>query len=118
MDAADKSIVATPSIFVLPLAERIKKMPRTTQAYQQIEVLQFAVVQVVSSAKDARGGDALNAALASIRAQVKAALAGWEPPHADGEPVTPTGGRLLRFAGDQRIWWSDEFELNQYWKRP
>lgn len=116
-ETALDSMVAVPSLFVMPLLERANQMPRTSPVYQHVEQLNFAVIVVVSNVKDARG-DAGLTALVPVREQVKNALAGWVPDPDSGEQVNYTGGRLLRFAGDQRIWWSDEFELNQYWKRP
>lgn len=115
-ETALDSVVTVPSLFVMPLLERANQMPRTSAVYQHMVQLNFAVIAVVANVKDARGETGLTTALAPVREQVRNALAGWVPDPTSGEPVAYAGGRLMRFAGDQRIWWSDEFTLNQYWR--
>ena len=114
LDAAIEGAVAMPAAFVLPLAETAQDMEMTGATGQRITQA-FGVLHVVSNKRDAQGGQALDD-LNTHRLALRQALVGWVPSEADGEPVTFTGGRLLRLDGDGRLWWIDEFALKTfYW---
>lgn len=114
LDAAFAGVVAVPSVFVIPLSDDPTPID-DTGPYEEWVTSLFGVVMAVSNAKDARG-DAAMAALVPVRQQVKAALAGWVPDEDTGEPVTPKGGRLLRFDGDGRLWWIDQFARKTFFE--
>ncbi len=113
LDAAIEGAPALPAAFVLPLAESAVDMGLIGQTGQRIAQA-FGVLHVVSNKRDAQGGAALEA-LTPHRRALRAALVGWVVDAATGEPVTFTGGRLLRLDGDGRLWWIDEFELTTYY---
>lgn len=113
LDAAIEGAVAMPAAFVLPLAESAQDMAMTGQTGARIRQA-FGVLHVVSNRRDAQGGQALDD-LKAHRLALRAALVGWVPVEADGEPVRFTAGRLLRLDGDGRLWWMDEFELTTYY---
>lgn len=124
LDAAISGVVAMPAIFVVPLADRVLPAPVLGVVEEQTSEA-FAVLQVVSNKRDATGGQAL-VDLSVLRIAVRDALAGWmptpkamEPGAAQAmEPVQRTGGRLLRFDVDGRLWWSDEFAYVNLWRKP
>jgi len=111
LDAAAEGAVATPSAFVIPLADSARPNGLIGTHHQELTEA-FAVILVVANLRDARGDAALQT-LAPLRLQVRQALAGWVPVAAEGEPVQIAGGRLLRMA-DARLWWSDEFAVKTY----
>ena len=113
LDAAIEGAVAMPAAFVLPLAESAVDLGMTGQTGQRISQA-FGVLHVVSNKRDAQGGAALDD-LKTHRLNLRTALVGWVPDAATGEPVTFTGGRLLRLDGDGRLWWIDEFALTTYY---
>lgn len=113
LDAAIEGAVATPSAFVIPLAESAKP-GGLLGVHDQCIAVAFGVVLVVANLRDARG-DAAMQDLTPLRMQVRQALAGWTPVPADGEPVQMAGGRLLRLA-ESRLWWSDEFTVETYFR--
>lgn len=108
LDAAIELAPATPAAYVLPLAESAADSDLATIVHQRT-ALEFAVVLVVSNLRDAQGAAAA-AELATRRAAVRAALLGWAPDAANGEPVSFTSGRLLQFR-DARLWWTDEYRV-------
>lgn len=113
LDAAIAGTPVTPSLFVIPLAESVTGELDTTGGVDQ-EVLQvFGVAFVVSNQRDVRGAAALND-LAPLRQATQAALLGWVPDAATGEPLLFRGGRLLRLDGNGRIWWIDEFQVTHW----
>jgi hypothetical protein len=116
LDAAIEGAVAMPAAFVLPLAESAQDLGLVGSTGQAIAQA-FGVLQVVSNKRDAQGGAALDD-LKTHRLALRQALVGWVPVPADGEPVTFTGGRLLRLDGDGRLWWIDEFALKTYYWSP
>ena len=113
LDAAIEGAVAMPSAFVLPLAESAQDLGMNGSTGQRITQA-FGVLHVVSNKRDAQGGAALDD-LKTHRLALRQALVGWVPAPADGEPVTFTGGRLLRLDGDGLLWWMDEFALKTYY---
>ena len=113
LDAAIEGAVALPAAFVLPLAESAVDIGLTGSTGQRIAQA-FGVLHVVSNKRDAQGGASLDE-LATHRVALRAALVGWVPDAATGEPVLFTGGRLLRLDGDGRLWWIDEFALTTYY---
>lgn len=114
LDAAFAGAVAVPSLFVIPLSEESTPLD-DNGPYEEWVTHLFGVVMAVSNAKDARG-DAALASLVPVREQVKSALAGWVPDDDTGEPVTPKSGRLLRFDGDGRLWWIDQFAVKTFFE--
>lgn len=116
LDAAISGVVAMPAIFVVPLADRVLPAPVLGVVEEQTSEA-FAVLQVVSNKRDATGGQAL-VDLSVLRIAVRDALAGWMPTPQAMEPVQRTGGRLLRFDVDGRLWWSDEFAYVNLWRKP
>lgn len=105
--------VTAPAAFVVPMGEDgrdIGLLSTTSQAVAQ----SFGVLHVVSNRRDAKVGAALDD-LEALRAALKAALIGWVPDAATGEPVSFTSGKLLKFDDEGRLWWMDEFNLNSYW---
>lgn len=113
LDAAIEGPSAMPAAFVLPLAESAQDMEMTGATGQRITQA-FGVLHVLSNKRDAQGGAALDD-LKTHRLSLRAALVGWVLDETTGEPVTFTGGRLLRLDGDGRLWWIDEFALKTYY---
>lgn len=107
-------VVAVPAAYAIPLSDGSTEQAHTG-AYDETDVWEFGVVQVVSNLRDPRGEAAL-ATLAPVRQQVRAALAGWVPDEDAGEPVGKTTGRLLRFDGDGRLWWIDQFRFKTFYR--
>lgn len=114
LHAAIEGTVPLPSAFVVPLAEQGSDMDMLSQTNQRIAQV-FGVIQVVSNRRDAKGAASLDD-LKTLRLNLRAALVGWVPDAANGEPVHFRSGRLLRLDGDGRLWWIDEFEVvTFYW---
>lgn len=108
LDAAVQSAPATPSAWVMPLAERAET-PHLA-SYQAQHVMQdISVVICLTNRRDATGAAASHD-LKALRQAVRAALLGWMPDSDNGEPLAFTGGRLLRF-DEGRLWWADEFRV-------
>lgn len=116
LDAAIGAAVAVPTAFVIPLADSARPS-ESLGFHEQLLSVAFGVVLVASNRRDTTGAAAL-ADLGALRAQVRDALAGWAPIAAEGLPVQIAGGRLLRLDGDGRLWWSDEFTLQTYYRSP
>ncbi len=114
LDAAFGGAVTTPSAFVLPLAETGEGIGVLGGAEQRL-THNFGVVHVISNRRDVKGGSASLDDLTQLRANLKTALIGWVPDATNGEAVTFTSGRLLNMDGDGRLWWTDEFQLKDYW---
>ena len=113
LDAAIGGAVAVPAAFVIPLADSAQPS-RMVGVHEQLIDQAFGVVLVAANRRDTTGAAAL-AELKALRLQVRAALAGWAPTP-EGLPVQISGGRLLRLDGDGRLWWSDEFTLQTYYR--
>ncbi len=113
LEAAMGGLVATPSAFVLPLAEAGSPPDALAGMGQQV-VQTFGVVHGIKNVRDQAGSAALED-LAALRANLRAALVGWVPDAATGEAVRFARGRLLKLDGDGRLWWMDEFELTTYY---
>jgi hypothetical protein len=115
MESARPGAMLIPSAFVFPIADSTAVLPHTG-GFDEADQWEFGVVLVVANLRDARGAAALTT-LAPIRAQVRAALSGWAPDTATGEPVTKGRGQLLRFDGDNRLWWIDRFHWKSFYRR-
>jgi hypothetical protein len=113
LDAAMGGAAPTPSAFVLPLAEGSVDADTLGSTNQRIAQL-FGVVHVVSNRRDAKGSAALDD-LKTLRLNLRAALVGWVPDAATGEPVHFRAGRLLQLDDHGCLWWTDEFELITYY---
>jgi hypothetical protein len=116
LEAAADAVVALPAAFVLPMSDVASDLGMTGTTYQRV-VQQFSVILVISNRRDAQGGAALND-LHTQRLALRAALVGWVPDTANGEPVIYTGGKLVKMDGDGRLWWADEFELTTFYWSP
>lgn len=103
-----------PAVYVLPLSEQAKHS-RSTARVTQEETLLFGVLQIVET-RSPKGESGL-VALEALRAQIKAALVGWVPSAADGEPVVMAGGELVELR-PSRLCWSDEFFKVGYYHAP
>lgn len=112
LDAAMRANRVTPAAYVIPLSEPAEQL-EFTGTVEHLEHRHFGVVIVVSCS-DPTGEDAV-VELATARAQVKSALVGFVPVQESGEPVIFLGGELVQFEGDGFLWWSDEFQHNNYW---
>ena len=108
LDAAIEAAPATPSAWAISLAERALDRHFADRT-NQIVMLHFSIVICVANRRDPTGA-AAGQGLQPLRLAVRDALLGWAPNPDDGNAVTFTGGRLLRFA-DQRMWWADEFSV-------
>jgi hypothetical protein len=114
LDSAIAGQVFPPAAFVLPLTESASQNEMLGSTEQRITQT-FSVVHVINNRRDAVGAAALDD-LVALRTALRVALVGWVPDSTNGEPVTYTGGRLLRLDGDGQLWWSDEFQLiTDYW---
>ena len=113
LDAAMRGNRVAPAVYLIPLAER-GTLIEDTGPVTQVETGVFGVIQVVNTLDPLGAPGVLD--LAGLRAQVKAALIGWVPDTETGEPVVFLGGELVQFAGDGRLWWSDEFQLISYFR--
>ena len=114
LDAAMRGLIAAPAAYVIPLSETGRELPHTGDLDQHITLL-FGVLIVLDTARSAQGLDVL-IELQAKRGEVRQALVGWVPDADTGEPVTFAGGELVQFAGDGRLWWSDEFVLTTYYR--
>ena len=104
---------ATPAVYGVPLAERADA-PELLSVHQQKITQEFGVIMVVANRRDATGAASLTD-LRGLRLQVRAALMGWVPVPAEGEPCVYLGGRLLKW-DDGRLWWSDEWRVATRWR--
>lgn len=109
LDLAIDAAPATPSAFVLPLAESAVATDMTGRTYQRV-TQRFGVMLCQANRRDAKGVAALDD-LHVLRQQVRNSLVGWAADPAIGEPVHFVAGRLMKMDGDGRLWWIDEFEL-------
>ncbi|MCV2359633.1 hypothetical protein LNV08_11700 [Paucibacter sp. TC2R-5] len=108
LDAAIASTSVAPAAYCLPLAESAEG-PDMLGVHHQRIAQEFGVVLVISNLRDATG-TAAAADLAAKRIALRAALMGWVPDASNGEPVSFTSGRILRFE-NQQLWWTDEFRV-------
>ncbi len=113
LDAAMNQLIAAPAIYVMPLAERGIELGTTGVTDQLVRQL-IGVLHVVDTAAATQAGVLQD--LRWARQQTRAALVGWVPDESTGEPVLFDGGELVQFAGDGRLWWSDEFVLTHYYR--
>lgn len=104
--------IALPAAYVIPQADKTTPMDMTGR-YAETDVIEFGVALVVSNLRDARGEHAI-ASLAPVRAAVRAALSGWVPDPATGEPMHKAGGELMGFDGNAQLWWMDRYRLTTY----
>ena len=113
LDVAIGGTPNTPAAYVMPLAETAEESKFIGVIDQRL-TQEFAVVLVVSNLRDATGAAAI-AELATRRAALRAALLGWVPDAATGEPVQFVTGAVLEFR-DQRLWWRDVFRVIAYYR--
>lgn len=113
LDAAMRANRVAPAAYVIPLNERAVQLPQIS-IVEHVEHRLFGVVFVISCLSDT--GDDAVVDLATVRAQVKAALIGFVPDSTTAEPVTFQGGDLVQFQGDGQLWWSDEYQLKSFYR--
>lgn len=113
LDAAIENTPAAPAAFVMPLAEQAGRSQLMGVHAQRITQA-FGVIQVVQNLRDARGAASVSE-LEVHRRDIRAALLGWVPDPAIGSTVSTTGGRLLLFE-QGRLWWTDEFVVDDYYR--
>lgn len=113
LDVAIDGTPNTPAAYVMPLAETAEESNFIGVIDQRL-TQEFAVVLVVSNLRDATGAAAV-AELATKRLALRAALLGWAPDAATGEPVQFVSGAVLQFR-DQRLWWRDVFRVIAYYR--
>lgn len=95
-----------PAAFVILLAETPGEQQHATLSTQQATRTTFGVIYAAQNLRDARGETALTGIIA-LRAEVFAALYGWQP-SADFDPCEFSGGRILQL-DNQVLWWQDDF---------
>ena len=113
LDAIGQGVIPAPSCYLVPMSESAEESS-LLGAYEQRLTVGFSVILVCANKRDATGEAAL-AHLEGLRAQIKAALLNWSPQPEIGEPVRFSAGHLLRF-DDGLLWWSDDFNVNSYWR--
>lgn len=116
LDAAIDGAPPVPAAFVLPLGETGADTGLINGTGER-DVQTFGVVHVINNRRDAKGEASLDD-LKNHRLNLRAALVGWVPDAATGEPVKFAAGRLLRLDGEGRLWWIDEFQLITYYWSP
>ena len=113
VDSAVDGAPATPAAYVVALAETADPSD-LIGVHEQRLMQEFAVVLVVANLRDTTGAAAA-AELATKRLALRAALLGWVPDAATGEPVQFVGGDLMQVR-DQRLWWSFVFRVITYYR--
>lgn len=114
LEAAFAGVVATPSAFLLPMAEAGEDMGMLSSTSQRLTNT-FGVVHCINNRRDIQGGSNSLDDLTPLRAALKTSLVGWVPDATTGEAVTFANGRLLKMDGDGRLFWVDEFKLITYY---
>jgi hypothetical protein len=104
--AGKEDLRVWPTGYVIPLGDQAQ--PNTLLGYSasQYVVERFAVILAVDNKRDVRG-DAVNAALETIRAATILNLLGFQPA-TDYDPIQYGGGRLLEL-DVSTMWWQLEF---------
>lgn len=110
--ALEASALATPAAYVVPMGDRPQADEGMTGGALQLVVSTLAIVLVVDNRRDATGAAAA-ADLEQLRVQVRRALLGWAPEGMDA-PITAGRGQLIDLI-DGRVWWGDEYHIEQYW---
>lgn len=106
---------AVPALYLVPLAEKGFELPHTGPVDQLVGAM-LGVIYAMPAGRTAMGLDAV-LALDTVRSQVRAALVGWVPDAATGEPMTFVGGELLDLPNARaQIWWADDFQLTTYYR--
>lgn len=110
--AISASNVATPTLFVVPMRDSAgRDQGFTGDVTQQVQSA-LAIVFVVDNKRDATGAAAIND-LEPLRIAVRKQLLGWAPPGMDA-PFTTSGGQLIDMASG-RVWWGDDYLIDQLW---
>jgi len=109
--SAKEDLKNPPAAYVVPLADVAKPNQLQGAGIEQLVVERFGVVLAVKNARDVRG-DAVNAALETLRKKTITSLLGFVP-EVGYEPVQYGGGRLLML--DVSVtWWQLEFVTGYY----
>lgn len=109
-DAAAESLAAAPAVFVIEQDDGADP-PVLCGVVEQSVVVRLACVIAVKLQRDTRG-EGGRSALQTARGAVRAALMGWVPDAATGEPITYVGGQMLDFLPGT-IWWQDVYQVRE-----
>lgn len=82
-----------PAAYVIPTGDTVEQQESQTDYYQKVHQ-GFAVVVVLDNRRDLRGQKAAFDAVDAMRAELFAALLGWEP-DADTHPISYDGGQVV-----------------------
>lgn len=104
--AASEGLKQTPSVFVVPLADRPSRNGTGTLVVSQQSESRFGVLIAVQNLRDARG-QAAGTDLRSLRISVMTALLGWQPA-SDYDPCEYGGGRIMQL-NNAVLWWQDDY---------
>lgn len=108
LDAALRSTVTPPALYVMPMGDRAQRPGEDKYCVAGAGVVTtFAVLIVIRQLRDTAGEGVLEE-LPAVRRQVRHALAGWQLSLND-DPIQFVKGQLVMFPGDQTMWWADEF---------
>ena len=109
--AAEEDLKNPPVAYVIPLADMAKPNDVMGMVVEQHVIERFGVILAVKNLRDARG-DAVNAALESLRHLTISSLQGFQPT-TDYDPVQYGGGRILKL-DVATTWWQLEFITGYY----
>ncbi len=112
LDAALESALITPAAFVIPGSAKGGDDTLIGRFVQPMHT-SFTVILALQNSKDVSGQGAVDA-LHALRKSLFAAINGWVPDDATGEPVIFDRGALLKFEIGQ-LWWGDDFTIKTYW---
>jgi hypothetical protein len=98
--------VTYPAAYVLPLSETAGENP-LLGVHSQIITSRFGIEIMLKHASQAASGGPAAELLESVRAEVMAALKGWQPSPAY-DPIAFVSGRLVEFQAGMAVW-RDEF---------
>lgn len=105
----ENTTLATPSAFVIPLADDPEPMANNSPRMRLTET--FAVIVVMDNAADERGQNAAQS-YEGIRAALWQSLIGWQP-QAHGYYLTQYAGSHLLALNRSRAWYQFEFEARR-----
>lgn len=111
--AAGDRLTTSPAAFVLPLNEAAEPNRLSVGAVRQPFRFAFGILVAVKAPGSV--GERHLDMLQPLRAQVRAALVGWQHPDAD-DVTTATGGRLVALDTNRVLWWQDDFTLTHHYR--
>ena len=108
-DLRESANLTVPAAYVLHMADEPSETSSLNDVRQRL-VESFAVIVCVSNTPDERGQAASNTAHDAIRAELWAALLGWQPNKAVYNGAIYQGGHLLPSKKDRaRLWYQFDF---------